>query len=192
MAGKPGFDNGPRMLKTVRNPSSLRIAPTYFIDVWYFCAKKKHMPTETKKAKKTTQKTGTAKKAAPDKRAAVKAAEKGESKTTAAKKKAAPKAAATGAAKKLIIVESPAKARTISRYLGKGYKVEASQGHVCDLPRSQMGVDPENDFEMKYITIRGWGDVLSAIRKEAKGAREILFATDPALYFFADNSAHLL
>ena len=50
---------------------------------------------------------------------------------------------------KLIIVESPAKAKTISRYLGKGYKVEASQGHVCDLPKSQLGVDPEHDFEMK-------------------------------------------
>ena len=81
--------------------------------------------------------------------------------------------------KKLIIVESPAKARTISRYLGKGYKVEASQGHVCDLPKSQMGVDPDQDFEMKYITIRGRGEILSRIRKEAKNAKEIYFATDP-------------
>ena len=56
---------------------------------------------------------------------------------------------------KLIIVESPAKAKTIGRYLGKGYKVEASQGHVCDLPKSQLGVNPDKDFEMKYITIRG-------------------------------------
>ncbi|MBQ8072484.1 MAG: type I DNA topoisomerase [Clostridia bacterium] len=81
--------------------------------------------------------------------------------------------------KKLIIVESPAKARTITRYLGKGYKVEASQGHVCDLPKSQLGVDPDNDFEMKYITIRGRGEILSRIRKEAKSAKEIYFATDP-------------
>ena len=81
--------------------------------------------------------------------------------------------------KKLVIVESPAKAKAISRYLGKGYKVEASQGHVCDLPKSQLGVDPENDFEMKYITIRGRGDILSRIRKEAKNAKEIYFATDP-------------
>ena len=58
------------------------------------------------------------------------------------------------AKQKLIIVESPAKARTISKYLGKGYKVEASQGHVRDLPKSQLGVDVENDFELKYITIR--------------------------------------
>ncbi len=80
---------------------------------------------------------------------------------------------------KLIIVESPAKARTISKYLGKGYKVEASQGHVCDLPKSQLGVDPEKGFEMKYITIRGRGEILSRIRKEAKNAKEIYFATDP-------------
>jgi len=80
---------------------------------------------------------------------------------------------------KLIIVESPAKARTIGKYLGKGYKVEASQGHVCDLPKSQLGVDPEHDFDMKYITIRGRGDILGKIRKEAKNAKEILFATDP-------------
>ena len=80
---------------------------------------------------------------------------------------------------KLIIVESPAKAKTIGRYLGKGYKVEASQGHVCDLPKSQLGVDPEKDFEMKYITIRGRGDILSRIRKEAKNASQVYFATDP-------------
>ena len=83
------------------------------------------------------------------------------------------------AKQKLIIVESPAKAKTIGRYLGKGYKVEASQGHVCDLPKSQLGVDPENDFEMKYITIRGRGDILSKIRKEARNSSQIFFATDP-------------
>ena len=80
---------------------------------------------------------------------------------------------------KLIIVESPAKARTISRFLGRGYKVEASQGHVCDLPKSQIGVDTENDFEPKYITIRGRGDILARIRKEAKNASKIYLATDP-------------
>ncbi len=81
--------------------------------------------------------------------------------------------------KKLIIVESPAKARTISRFLGKNYKVEASQGHVRDLPKSQLGVDVSNDFEPKYITIRGRGDILAAIRKEAKNASQIFLATDP-------------
>ena len=83
------------------------------------------------------------------------------------------------AKQKLIIVESPAKAKTIGKYLGKGYKVEASQGHVCDLPKSQLGVDVDNDFELKYITIRGRGDILSRIRKEAKNASQVYFATDP-------------
>ena len=80
---------------------------------------------------------------------------------------------------KLIIVESPAKAKTIGKYLGKGYKVEASQGHVCDLPKSQLGVDIDHDFDLKYITIRGRGDILSRIRKEARNASQIYFATDP-------------
>ena len=73
-------------------------------------------------------------------------------------------------ASKLIIVESPAKARTISKFLGKGYKVEASQGHVRDLPKSQLGVTPEENFAMKYITIHGRGKILTKIRKEAKTA----------------------
>ena len=80
---------------------------------------------------------------------------------------------------KLIILESPAKARTISRFLGKGYKVEACQGHVCDLPKSQLGVDVDNDFALKYITIRGRGEILTRIRKEAKTASQIILATDP-------------
>lgn len=80
---------------------------------------------------------------------------------------------------KLVIVESPAKARTIARFLGKGYKVEASQGHIRDLPKSQLGVDVENDFEMKYITIHGRGKILTKIRKEAKAAGKIYLATDP-------------
>jgi len=83
------------------------------------------------------------------------------------------------AKQKLIIVESPAKAKTIGKYLGKGYKVEASQGHICDLPKSQLGIDVDHDFDLKYITIRGRGDILSRIRKEAKNASQIYFATDP-------------
>ena len=83
------------------------------------------------------------------------------------------------AATKLVIVESPAKARTIAKFLGKGYKVEASQGHVRDLPKSQLGVDPDNDFELKYITIHGRGKILAKIRKEAKAAGKIYLATDP-------------
>ena len=80
---------------------------------------------------------------------------------------------------KLVIVESPAKARTISKFLGRGYKVEASNGHVRDLPKSQLGVDVENGFEPKYITIRGRGDVLTRIRKEAKASKSVILATDP-------------
>ena len=83
------------------------------------------------------------------------------------------------AASKLVIVESPAKARTIAKFLGKGYKVEASQGHVRDLPKSQLGVDPEQDFALKYITIHGRGKILAKIRKEAKNASKIYLATDP-------------
>jgi DNA topoisomerase-1 len=81
--------------------------------------------------------------------------------------------------KKLVIVESPAKAGTIGKFLGRGYKVLASQGHVRDLPRSQLGVDVEDDFAMRYITIRGKGDILAMLRKEAKSASDILLATDP-------------
>ena len=82
-------------------------------------------------------------------------------------------------ANKLVIVESPAKAKTIGKFLGRGYKVEASQGHVRDMPKSQIGVDIENGFEPKYITIRGRGDILNRIRKEARGASKIYLATDP-------------
>ena len=86
---------------------------------------------------------------------------------------------AAAQAKKLVIVESPAKAKTIEKFLGKGYKVEASQGHVRDLPKSQLGVDAENDFDLKYITIRGRGDILARIKKEAKAASRVYLATDP-------------
>ena len=82
-------------------------------------------------------------------------------------------------AHKLVIVESPTKARTIGKFLGRGYKVEASQGHVRDLPKSQIGVDVENGFEPKYITIRGRGEILTRIRKEARSATKIYLATDP-------------
>ena len=80
---------------------------------------------------------------------------------------------------KLVIVESPAKAHTIGKFLGRGYKVEASQGHVRDLPKSQIGVDIEHGFTPKYITIRGRGEILDRIRKEAKNASKIFLATDP-------------
>ncbi len=82
-------------------------------------------------------------------------------------------------ANNLVIVESPAKAKTIKKFLGSGYEVIASNGHVRDLPKSQMGIDIENDFEPKYITIRGKGDLLAELRKAVKKADKIYLATDP-------------
>lgn len=82
-------------------------------------------------------------------------------------------------AKNLIIVESPAKSKTIKKFLGKDYEVVASNGHVRDMPKSQMGVDFEHDFEPKYITIRGKGELLASLRKEVKKADKIYLATDP-------------
>ncbi|MCI8786001.1 MAG: type I DNA topoisomerase [Eubacterium sp.] len=82
-------------------------------------------------------------------------------------------------AKYLVIVESPAKVKTIKKFLGKNYEVTASNGHVRDLPKSQLGIDVEHDFEPKYITIRGKGDILANLRKEVKKADKIYLATDP-------------
>ena len=82
-------------------------------------------------------------------------------------------------AKYLVIVESPAKVKTIKKFLGKNYEVTASNGHVRDLPKSQLGIDVEHDFEPKYITIRGKGDILAKLRKEVKKADKIYLATDP-------------
>lgn len=82
-------------------------------------------------------------------------------------------------AKYLVIVESPAKVKTIKKFLGKNYEVVASNGHVRDLPKSTLGIDPDNDFEPKYITIRGKGDVLAKLRKEVKKADKVYLATDP-------------
>ncbi|HCX8327191.1 toprim domain-containing protein, partial [Staphylococcus aureus] len=79
----------------------------------------------------------------------------------------------------LVIVESPAKAKTIEKYLGKKYKVIASMGHVRDLPRSQMGVDTEDNYEPKYITIRGKGPVVKELKKHAKKAKNVFLASDP-------------
>ncbi|MEB6548184.1 type I DNA topoisomerase [Heyndrickxia sporothermodurans] len=79
----------------------------------------------------------------------------------------------------LVIVESPAKAKTIERYLGKKYKVKASMGHIRDLPRSQMGVDTEHNFEPKYITIRGKGPILKELKTAAKKAKKVYLAADP-------------
>ena len=82
-------------------------------------------------------------------------------------------------AKNLIIVESPTKVKTIKKFLGSSYAVEASGGHVRDLPKSALGVDVDADFEPHYITIRGKGEVISALKKQAKKADKIYLATDP-------------
>jgi len=81
--------------------------------------------------------------------------------------------------KKLVIVESPSKATTIKKYLGSGYQVVASMGHVIDLPKSQLGIDVENGFEPRYITIRGKGDLVKTLKRDAKNAAKIFLATDP-------------
>ena len=83
------------------------------------------------------------------------------------------------AKKTLVIVESPSKAKTIGKYLGSSYKVVASVGHVRDLPKSKLGIDIENDFEPQYIAIRGKGDLIKELKKEAKQAGKIYLATDP-------------
>ncbi len=104
-------------------------------------------------------------------------------KTTAKKtvKKTAGKTAGKQGGRKydLVIVESPAKAKTISKFLGSGYKVQASNGHVMDLPKSTLGVDLDNDFEPRYIQIRGKKDVVNAMKTDAAGAKSIYLATDP-------------
>lgn len=82
-------------------------------------------------------------------------------------------------ANSLVIVESPAKVKTIKKFLGSNYEVDASGGHVRDLPKSQLGIDVDHDYEPKYITIRGKGDILAKLRKEAKKADKVYLATDP-------------
>ena len=83
------------------------------------------------------------------------------------------------AAKNLVVVESPAKVKTIKKFLGSNYEVAASMGHVRDLPKSQMGIDVDHDFDPKYITIRGKGELLAKLRKSAKNATHVYLATDP-------------
>ena len=97
----------------------------------------------------------------------------------AANKKTAAKASSAKGGKMLVIVESPSKAKTIGKYLGSKYKVVASVGHVRDLPKSKLGIDIENDFEPQYISIRGKGDIIKALRKEAEKASRVYLATDP-------------
>ena len=98
---------------------------------------------------------------------------------TAKTAKSAPKAGKNAKKKTLVIVESPSKAKTIGKYLGPSYKVIASVGHVRDLPKSKLGIDIDNDFEPEYISIRGKGDLIKELKKEAKAADKVYLATDP-------------
>lgn len=98
---------------------------------------------------------------------------------TAKTSKSAAKAGKNTKKKMLVIVESPSKAKTIGKYLGSSYKVVASVGHVRDLPKSKLGINIENDFEPEYIAIRGKGDLIKELKKEAKAAGKIYLATDP-------------
>ena len=132
------------------------------------------MPTQVKTEAKTAAKT------------AKTAAAKATTKTPAAKKKAPARAAAKGAVARkagdgttLVVVESPAKAKTIKKYLGRGFDVKASVGHVKDLPKSKMGVDIENGFAPAYDVIKGKAKVLSDIKRAAKNADRVFLATDP-------------
>ena len=115
------------------------------------------------------------------KKTEAKADTKSAAKSTAAKKTSAKKTGSKSAAAKktLVIVESPSKAKTIGKYLGSSYKVIASVGHVRDLPKSKLGIDVEHDFEPQYIPIRGKGDLIKELKKEAKAAGKVYLATDP-------------
>ncbi|MCT3498831.1 DNA topoisomerase I, partial [Lactobacillus delbrueckii subsp. bulgaricus] len=106
---------------------------------------------------------------------------KSSKKTTAttAAKKSSPKRKKSKVKKDLVIVESPAKAHTIEKYLGRKYRVIASKGHIRDLPKSQMGVDIDHDYQPKYISIRGKGDTIKELKAEAKKANKVYLASDP-------------
>jgi len=136
--------------------------------------------TATKaKAKSTKTKAEAGTKAKKETKSKKEVAVKETAKKETAKTKAKPKSKTADRKKNLVIVESPAKAKTLKKFLGSSYKIEASMGHVRDLPKSALGVDVENDYEPRYITIRGKGELLSKLRKEVKKANKIYLATDP-------------
>src|SRR5512147_752812 len=122
--------------------------------------------------------------AAPDAAPAETAAKKGAKRSTAAKKGAKPRRGAGGVSTgrsglKLVIVESPAKARTIAKYLGSGFEVRASNGHVRDLPKSKLGVDVESGFAPSYVLIKGKGNIVKDLKSSARRAATIYLAPDP-------------
>src|SRR5215212_5173469 len=133
------------------------------------------MATRPKRSAKPPAKTGTPAEASAASKSAAKAP-RTRAKAGAAK---ADKAAGRGRGSALVIVESPTKAKTIGKYLGSGYDVKATIGHLRDLPTRELGVDVERDFEPKYVTIKGKTKTLSELKKAAKTASTIYLATDP-------------
>ncbi|MCA8912228.1 MAG: DNA topoisomerase I, partial [Planctomycetes bacterium] len=118
----------------------------------------------------------------PAKKTAKKAAAKKSTRKKATKKKATKKKGAKKGSRRgkpLVIVESPAKAKTINRYLGDGYVVKASVGHVRDLPKSKIGIDVDNNFEPQYLTIRGKKDIIKELKTAAEKAKTVYLAPDP-------------
>ncbi len=140
-------------------------------------AKKTTAKKTTAKKTTTAKKKTTAKKAATE--SAAKAATKGAPKRTKAKKTATKKKTAVKKGKALVVVESPAKARTIGKYLGTDFTVKASVGHIKDLPKSKIGVDVDNEFEPEYVVIRDKKKVITEIRRAAKAVEEVYLAPDP-------------
>jgi DNA topoisomerase-1 len=130
-------------------------------------------------AKKTTAKKTTAKKAAAKSAPAKSAARKTTARKTAGRRSVVEDSGPPAAGKALVIVESPAKAKTIGKYLGGGYTVKATVGHVRDLPAKKLGIDIEHGFEPEYVTIEGKEDILTDLKKHAQVAREVFIATDP-------------
>lgn len=134
-----------------------------------------------KKGKRKAEKKNTAKDAAKDTQTKETAKEKKSAKPKSEKQKSVSKK--TGKKKKeypiLVIVESPAKTKSIGKFLGTRYRIESSKGHLIDLPKSSLGIDIENSFEPRYITIRGKGKTLAELKKAAKSSSEVLLATDP-------------
>ena len=103
-------------------------------------------------------------------------------KTSTSKSPTASKATGSSRGKMLVIVESPAKAKTIEKYLGAGYIVRASMGHIRDLPKSTYGVDPDNDFAAKYLIPRDKLATVKELKKYVEDAKEVILATDPDLF----------
>ena len=145
-------------------------------------AQPEETPAKKTAAKKTAAKKTAAKKATTKKTTTKTKAAKAEDGESAAKKPAAKRTTKKTEAKpgtKLVIVESPAKAKTIGKYLGRGYTVTASMGHIRDLPASTLGIDVEHGYTPKYITIKGKNALVKDLKAEAKKAQTVYLATDP-------------